>query len=247
MVYNMIVGDVVRFLILYLCLLVGFTTAFYTLEVTTENYDNGLQTWFDRERALFMVLFSNFDFDAWNADIDPNFRPLSTILLLLHVILLTILLLNLLIAMMGETFQSTKAHVDQVWHMCYAFMILSVEAEMDESAFVDTQLHYWFETDGARWLMTEEVNTTKYTSLFKEENKEENSQEQREKKEKEAILSKPMTQHLGSFGTEYEPTPLETTNKQPPSTPDVGRFNTTFTTENVSRPPTPGTEILHEF
>jgi len=111
-----------------------------------------------------MVLFSNFEFDDFNTLIEPTFRPLSTLLLLLHIVLLTILLLNLLIAMMGETFQSTKEHVDQVWHMCYAFMILSVEAEMDEESFLDPHLHYWLDTEGSRWLMTEEVNTTKYTN-----------------------------------------------------------------------------------
>lgn len=82
-----------------------------SLQEAADNFDPDTSTPFTPQRvffnivtSLFMVMLGDIDFDSFNATIYPDFRWLSSILLIMHILIITIMLLNLLIAMMGDTY-----------------------------------------------------------------------------------------------------------------------------------------------
>lgn len=82
---------------MYAVLLLGFASLFYTLESGA-----GVWVFLQRIHMLFMVALGDIDFEEFSSEMRPGFEPLSNLFLLLHVILVTIMLLNLLIAMVGD-------------------------------------------------------------------------------------------------------------------------------------------------
>jgi len=162
MIYKIYSRDVVRFLSVYICLLIGSSAAFYVLSTTDALVDEGFDVFQDRLKLTFLVMLNIWDFDSFLDVILPEYRFLATILLLLHILTITLMLLNLLIAMMGDTFGQTKDDADKVWHMSYADIIVSLESEMTRKEWDDPKKRYWMDIDGRRWLQIEEVNDTQY-------------------------------------------------------------------------------------
>ena len=59
-------------------------------------------------------MLGDFDLDYY---IDTPFPIATVALLIIYVVLITILLLNLLIAMMGDTFADVKSSAKQLWYV----------------------------------------------------------------------------------------------------------------------------------
>jgi len=154
--------DVFRFVLIYALVLFGFAGAFYALEESDNGSSNGFEIFFNRLRLLFFVLLNSFDLSTFLDGIAERYQPLSFILLILYIVTLTIMLLNLLIAMMGDTFNSTKDEADKVWHMSYAQIIVSLESEMSESDLQKEEIRYWLEEDGNKYLQMEEIDPEHY-------------------------------------------------------------------------------------
>jgi len=57
-------------------------------------------------------MLGDFDLDAYT---DTTFRYISVSLLIFYIIVVTILLLNLLVAMMGDTYGNIIEGATQVW------------------------------------------------------------------------------------------------------------------------------------
>ena len=57
-------------------------------------------------------MLGDFDLDAYT---DTSYRYISVTLLIFYVIVVTILLLNLLIAMMGDTYGNVIEGATQIW------------------------------------------------------------------------------------------------------------------------------------
>jgi len=171
MVYKMIVTDVARYITIYLVILIGYSAAFYAIANPKEwgkGEWNGI--FYEQAYVLFLSMLGGVDFESINAVTRDEYTWLSSILLLTYVIVITILLLNLLIAMMGDTFGEIKERAEEEWHMAYAQIIFSIESELGDDYFKPEKVKfepYWTMIGGKRFLQVQEVSETWYTDMAK--------------------------------------------------------------------------------
>ncbi|XP_048506572.1 uncharacterized protein LOC105692131 isoform X4 [Athalia rosae] len=117
MVYSMITGDMLTFGMIYTVVLFGFSQSFYFLYkgfpgVKSSLYSSYPSTWM----ALFQITLGDYNYPELSFTTYPN---LSKTVFAIFMVLVPILLLNMLIAMMGNTYahvieQSEKEWVKQV-------------------------------------------------------------------------------------------------------------------------------------
>ncbi|XP_072745359.1 uncharacterized protein Iav [Anoplolepis gracilipes] len=130
MVYSMITGDMLTFGIIYTIMLFGFSQSFYFLYkgfpgVKSSLYHSYPTTWM----ALFQITLGDYNYADLNNTIYPN---LSKTVFAIFMVLVPILLLNMLIAMMGNTYahvieQSEKEFVKQ-----WAKIVVSLERAVSQ-------------------------------------------------------------------------------------------------------------------
>ena len=94
---------------------------------------------------------------------------MAVVLMITFIVVVSILLLNLLIAMMGDTYaryasffylgvwllnvaRSISQEADKRWHLEWARIIFSVENEMGEYERLHPENKYWTNIDGKRYL-----------------------------------------------------------------------------------------------
>jgi len=111
----MLINDVARFCMIYLVFLMGFASAFFVLFEST-----GFGGFVSSVQRCFVAMLGDFDMDAFA---ETPYTAVTVGLLVVYVVTITILLLNLLIAMMGDTFdkarrrhESTPARRDTTAH-----------------------------------------------------------------------------------------------------------------------------------
>ena len=75
-------------------------------------FDLGVQGYLTSLRQCFLGLLGDFDLDIYIAGPYPF---ASVALILLYIVVVTILLLNLLIAMMGDTYADVKKSAKKLW------------------------------------------------------------------------------------------------------------------------------------
>ena len=63
-------------------------------------------------KQSFLGMLGDFDLDAYT---ETSFKYISVTLLIFYIVVVTILLLNLLIAMMGDTYGNIIEDATQVW------------------------------------------------------------------------------------------------------------------------------------
>ncbi|PSN51083.1 hypothetical protein C0J52_01503, partial [Blattella germanica] len=102
MVYSMIVGDMLTFGIIYSVVLFGFSQSFYFLYkgfpgVKTSLYNSYSSTWM----ALFQITLGDYNYQELSLTSYPS---LAKTVFTIFMVLVPILLLNMLIAMMGNTY-----------------------------------------------------------------------------------------------------------------------------------------------
>lgn len=68
------------------------------------------------------------------------------------IVVVSILLLNLLIAMMGDTYARISQEADKRWHLEWARIIFSVENEMSEAERLHPENKYWTLINDKRYL-----------------------------------------------------------------------------------------------
>ena len=136
-----------------------------------------------------MGLLGDFDLDYY---IESPF-PLTTVsLLIAYVVLITILLLNLLIAMMGDTFADVKSSAKQLWfvvsrdeamkkrfssssrHLERTRIALDIERNLSPAQRASSKNKYWVEVDGERYLQVERVNSKLFQSKDQDDENDEN-------------------------------------------------------------------------
>ncbi|TGZ53145.1 Uncharacterized protein DBV15_01554 [Temnothorax longispinosus] len=106
MIYRMIMGDLLRFVSIYLVFVMGFSQAYY-------------------------IIFLSFDNPNTPEGIDdsisnPMPSPMESLLFVLYMAIVAILLVNMLIAMMGNTYQKI-AETRNEWQRQWARIVLVVE------------------------------------------------------------------------------------------------------------------------
>ncbi|CAF0801749.1 unnamed protein product [Adineta ricciae] len=150
MIYEMLFNDVLRFFIIYIVFLAGFSQAFFVL------FDNnGFGGFLISVKQSFLGMLGDFDLDAYS---DTSFYYISVSLLVIYIIVVTILLLNLLIAMMGDTYGNVIEGATQIWHLERARIVFAIESEMSTEERNLQANKYWTNVDGERYLQVEEVD-----------------------------------------------------------------------------------------
>uniref|UniRef100_A0A674HMV9 Transient receptor potential cation channel subfamily V member 1 n=1 Tax=Taeniopygia guttata TaxID=59729 RepID=A0A674HMV9_TAEGU len=141
MIAKMILRDLCRFMFVYLVFLLGFSTAVVTLiEDDNEGQDTNISDYarccqVKRGRtsynSLYYTCLELFKFTIGMGDLEftenYRFKSVFVILLVLYVILTYILLLNMLIALMGETVNKIAQESKSIWKLQRAITILDIE------------------------------------------------------------------------------------------------------------------------
>ncbi|XP_029413322.1 transient receptor potential cation channel subfamily V member 1 isoform X5 [Nannospalax galili] len=141
MIEKMILRDLCRFMFVYLVFLFGFSTAVVTLIEDGKNDSMPLESTSHRWRgckpadssynSLYSTCLELFKFTIGMGDLEftenYDFKAVFIILLLAYVILTYILLLNMLIALMGETVNKIAQESKNIWKLQRAITILDTE------------------------------------------------------------------------------------------------------------------------
>ncbi|XP_070539469.1 uncharacterized protein [Ptychodera flava] len=121
MIDKMLWGDLLKFFAIYLVFLVGFSQAMYIAFIGTPSTlfndpINALLGLFIMSLGEFQDIYASFD--------DTRYINLPKLLFVVYMILVTLLLINMLIAMMGNTFNKQDG---KEWHRQWAKIILGNE------------------------------------------------------------------------------------------------------------------------
>ncbi|XP_054004500.1 transient receptor potential cation channel subfamily V member 5 isoform X3 [Hylaeus anthracinus] len=113
MVYSMITGDMLTFGIIYMVVLFGFCQSFYFLYkgfpgVKSSLYNSYHSTWM----ALFQITLGDYNYTDLGYTTYPN---LAKTVFAIFMVLVPILLLNMLIAMMGNTYAHVIEQSEKEW------------------------------------------------------------------------------------------------------------------------------------
>ncbi|XP_004376304.2 transient receptor potential cation channel subfamily V member 1 [Trichechus manatus latirostris] len=143
MIEKMILRDLCRFMFVYLVFLFGFSTAVVTLIEEGNNKSVAAEPTSHRWRgpgcrppdssynSLYSTCLELFKFTIGMGDLEftenYEFKAVFIILLLAYVILTYILLLNMLIALMGETVNKIAQESKNIWKLQRAITILDTE------------------------------------------------------------------------------------------------------------------------
>ena len=141
MIWKMLGSDLLRFFIIFATFLIGFTQALYLL---VNKY--GAQYFFRRLMGCFVALLGQADITALIIEEDSSHFPtLSTFLLVVYVLMVSILLLNLLIAMMTTTYSKIYDESDKVWNLEWARIVLATDHSLTFEEKNSPEYRYWGE------------------------------------------------------------------------------------------------------
>ncbi|XP_022322068.1 transient receptor potential cation channel subfamily V member 5-like isoform X8 [Crassostrea virginica] len=123
MIYNMIAGDLLRWIIIYLVFIIGFSQAMYIvfLSVQGSPFNDPVEA----IMSMFMMSLGEFG-DYYESFSQTNHPILSKIIFMIYMIMVTLLLVNMLIAMMGNTYQLVN-ETQKEWFRQWAKIVLVVE------------------------------------------------------------------------------------------------------------------------
>ncbi len=123
MVFSMITGDMFTFSIIYIIILFGFSQAFYFMEKNIPSPNNWRKyptTWV----ALFQMTLGDYEYEDFS---DSNYPLMAKFFFVIFEILMPILLLNMLIAMMANTYAAVteKSEKEFLKQVSWAFQFHS--------------------------------------------------------------------------------------------------------------------------
>ncbi|CAF1186792.1 unnamed protein product [Rotaria sordida] len=118
-------------------------------------------------KQCFLGLLGDFDIDHYAGGQYPK---TSITLLIFYIVIITILLLNLLIAMMGDTYADVKKSATKLWHLERARTALDLESGIAKSERYLTNNKYWVDVQGKPYLQVEQVKNDLSDSMNDKEN-----------------------------------------------------------------------------
>jgi len=132
MIQKMIVYDISRFASIYLVLLFGFAQAFFLLYRVPDI--GSFQSIPGSIMATFLMSFGEFDYDILVelGNINLARGIFAHFFFISFIVLGTILMLNLLIAMMGNTFSSVLENAELEWRFQWTNMVMFLENSTSE-------------------------------------------------------------------------------------------------------------------
>ncbi|XP_062392184.1 transient receptor potential cation channel subfamily V member 1-like [Sardina pilchardus] len=194
MIQKMILGDILRFLFVYMVFLLGFSAAIVTLLDEPDHSTTTTTTTTSLPKARFFEdidstnckkpTFKNFYFTTLElfkftigmGDLEftdgYRYKEVFYVLLISYIVLTYILLLNMLIALMNKTVEKTSEESTNIWRLQRAITILDIERRLPQC--LKRRLRSGVEKDlgnsnGAdrRWCFrVEEVNWIKWNTCL---------------------------------------------------------------------------------
>ncbi|XP_053981188.1 transient receptor potential cation channel subfamily V member 5 [Hylaeus volcanicus] len=135
MIYRMIMGDLIRFVSIYSVFVMGFSQAYYIIFLSFDNpntpegvddsISNPMPSPMESVMAMFLMSMTNFG-DYYGAFERTEHEMEAKLLFVLYMAIVAILLVNMLIAMMGNTYQKI-AETRNEWQRQWARIVLVVE------------------------------------------------------------------------------------------------------------------------
>ncbi|KAJ8668889.1 hypothetical protein QAD02_000148 [Eretmocerus hayati] len=135
MIYRMITGDLLRFVCIYLVFVMGFSQAYYIIFLSFDNPGtpdgvddtqvNPMPSPMESIMAMFLMSMANFG-DYYEAFENTEHEMEAKSLFVVYMAIVAILLVNMLIAMMGNTYQKI-AETRNEWQRQWARIVLVVE------------------------------------------------------------------------------------------------------------------------
>ena len=145
MLKKIVIRDITRFLFIYLFILLGFSFAFHAMfSVATELTEQYSSIWYVLFAVFNMMIGMGeiFDenFDTYYGSLGMKSATVSIKLVyLFYVILTTIILLNLLIAMMTDSYSAVKAKEGTNWRVGSIKLALQLEKSIPALALLKTK------------------------------------------------------------------------------------------------------------
>lgn len=135
MIYRMVMGDLIRFVSIYLVFVMGFAQAYYIIFLSFETPkgggdsddpdENPVPSAMESIVAMFLMSLTNFG-DYYSSMENTNHEVEGKILFVVFMVIVAVLLVNMLIAMMGNTYQKI-AETRNEWQRQWARIVLVVE------------------------------------------------------------------------------------------------------------------------
>ncbi|KAG9509282.1 Transient receptor potential cation channel subfamily V member 6, partial [Fragariocoptes setiger] len=113
MVHKMIASDILCFVIIYAIFVIGFAQSFYIIFTTHTNVEhNYFLTFTDSMVSMFLMALNEFG-EIFDQFAHTDYPLLAKALFVLYMILVSVLLINMLIAMMGKTYQDIASQTNE--------------------------------------------------------------------------------------------------------------------------------------
>jgi len=162
MVAKMLGGDVTRWSVVFIVMWMGFATTFLALQsVPRETWMHGWDQMWINLVNLYYILMGTGDLTGFVVDVALDWHSFfyigSEILIAVYSVLMAVLMMNLLIAMMMDTYGNIKV-ATQILYMQYkAQIITSLENEMSAADWVKVT-PYWIMDNDEPWLQMQQKN-----------------------------------------------------------------------------------------
>lgn len=131
MIFSMITGDMFTFGIIYVIVLFGFSQAFFFLYRGHPQLDSSM---FQSYPSTWMALFQTTLGDYNYADlVNTTYPNLAKTVFIIFMIFVPILLLNMLIAMMGNTYAYVIEQSEKEWVKQWAKIVVTLERAVPQS------------------------------------------------------------------------------------------------------------------
>ncbi|XP_075232991.1 transient receptor potential cation channel subfamily V member nanchung [Lycorma delicatula] len=150
MIYRMVMGDLLRFVSIYVVFVMGFSQAYYIIFLSYDNpttpdgvddsASNPLPNPVEAVMAMFFMSLTNFG-DYYGAFEKTDHEIEAKVFFVIYMAIVAILLVNMLIAMMGNTYQKI-AETRNEWQRQWARIVLVVERGVSPSERLKKLMSY---------------------------------------------------------------------------------------------------------
>ena len=142
MIYRMLAADLLRFGIIYFIFVMGFSQAFFVVFISFDGdeEDNIMGTPMESIISNFIMSMGNFG-DMWEGFEDTQHNLAAKIQCFLFLTLVFVMLVNLLIAMMGDTYTKI-AEIKNEWMRQWARVVLLIERQISPKQRLIEQNNY---------------------------------------------------------------------------------------------------------
>lgn len=146
----MVMGDLIRFVCIYLVFVMGFAQSFYIIFLSFDNpttpdgvddsESNPMPSPMESIVAMFLMSLTNFG-DYFGTMERTNHEMEAKFLFVVFMVIVAVLLVNMLIAMMGNTYQKI-AETRNEWQRQWARIVLVVERGVAPAERLKNFKHY---------------------------------------------------------------------------------------------------------